>query len=147
MDLLRLRFEPEDQWHGKVTADVSAKGFAGRGSGWFATAELRNFVAAMSAFPLDAENLPSITGGFGATQEALEQVHVAIAFAPHDVRGSIRATVRLATEVWNADTADLASSVLVRFLVTYADLDKFGAAISGLLDGEIAEATLQSWNA
>lgn len=144
MGLLQLRFAPEDEWHGKLTADVSASGYAGRGSAWFAIEDLRRFVAALSAFPLDAQNLPSITGGFGHTVEALGQVHLAIAFAPHGLRGDVRATVQLATEVWNGNAAGPEASVTVRFFVTYTDLDQFGSAFDSHLAGEITEATLRS---
>ncbi|WP_339347752.1 hypothetical protein [uncultured Sphingomonas sp.] len=144
MNLLRLHFAPEDEWHGELTAEVSARGFAGRGSAWFAVEELRQFVAALSAFPLQAQALPSITGGFGDRAEALEQVHLAIAFAPHDLRGNVRATVQLANEVWNADAADLEAIVKVGFLVTYPDLDQFGSAFDRHLTGENTEATLRS---
>ncbi|WP_051272740.1 hypothetical protein [Sphingomonas phyllosphaerae] len=144
MNLLQLRFAPEDEWHGELTADVSARGFAGRGSAWFAVEDLRRFVAALSAFPLEAQNLPSIAGGFGDRAEALEQVHLAIAFAPHDLRGNVRATVHLATEVWNGAAADLEAMVEVGFLVTYADLDQFASAFDGLLTGENTEAILRS---
>lgn len=71
-------------------------------------------------------------------------MHLAILFAPHDLRGNIRVTVRLATEVWNAEEDDLTSTVTVRFLVTYADLDRFGRAFRGLLNGESHQATLQA---
>ena len=144
MDLLRLQFEREDEWHGKLTATVSARAFAGLGSARFSTEELRQFAAAASAFPLQEESLPSIRGGFGGSAEAVEQVHLALAFAPHDKRGTILATVQLATEVWNTEEADLASNVTVRFLVTYGDLGRFGPAVIQLLNGEGTEATLQS---
>lgn len=144
MNLLRLRFAPEDEWHGELTAEVSARGFAGRGSAWFAVEELRQFVAALSAFPLEAQALPSITGGFGDRAETLEQVHLAIAFAPHDLRGNVRATIQLATQVWNGDSIDLQAIVKVGFLVTYADLDRFASAFGGHLTGENTEATLRS---
>ena len=144
MDMLRLRFEPEDEWHGKLTATVSAAGFAGQGNAWFNTDELRRFVATVSAFPLKEDDLPSIAGGFGGEAEALDQIHLAIDVAPHSPRGIIRVTTRLATEVWNTEIVDLASNVTVRFLVTYGDLGIFGTALLELIEGRSADATLQS---
>jgi hypothetical protein len=146
MDLLRLRFDPEDEWHGRLTATVSASRFAGQGSAWFATDELRRFAAAVSVFPLREDDLPRIAGGFwdktGA--DVLDQVHLSIELAPHSPRGSIRVTTRLATAVWNTETVDLASNVTARFLVTYGDLGLFASSLFDMIEGRSAEAELQS---
>ena len=146
MSTLSLRFEPEDEWHGQLVATVSSNGFEGRASAWFATDELRRFSQAMTAYPLSTEALPSISGGFGSEPGAPEpeQVHLAMDIAPHDVRGTLRFTVRLATEVWRTEEHDLGCNATVRFLTTYGDIGPFAAALSNLAEGRIDEATLRT---
>ena len=144
MNLLQFRFEPEDEWHGKLIAAVEAGGFAGQGGAWFNTDELRGFAKGVSAYPLRVEALPCIAGGFGVKADEPEQVHLAVYLEPHNARGEIRVTVRLATEVWNGEADDLAANVTVRFLVTYGDLGRFGPEFLDLLEGRTAKATLQS---
>lgn len=71
-------------------------------------------------------------------------MHLAVTVEPHNARGSVRATVKLATEAWNSEAEDLACSTTARFLVTYADLGQFGPALLDLLDGRAEKATLKS---
>lgn len=144
MDQLRFSFEREDDWHGKLIAKVTAQAFAGEGGAWFNTDELRDFARALSVYPLQEDALPSISGGFGATDGAPGQVHLAVSFEPYNARGAVMSTVQLATEVWNGAREDLASTVTVRFLVTYGDLARFGPDLLDLLEGRRAEATLDS---
>lgn len=145
MDLLNFRFEREDNWHGELIADVSAAGFAGQGRAWFNTDELRRFAEDLSSYPLREDALPSIASGFGAKVDSPEQIHLAVCLAPHNARGAVRVTVRLATAVWNDDEAgELACNATVRFIVTYGDLAKFGPEFLNVLDGRSDNATLQS---
>jgi hypothetical protein len=144
MNSLAFRFEREDEWHGKLFASVSADGFAGEGGAWFNTDQLREFGQRVSVFPLPKEDAPSIASGFGASADSPEQVHVSISFHPHNARGAVRVRVQLATEVWNGEEADLACSTIVRFLVTYGDLARFGPEFLDLVDGKAMSATLQS---
>jgi hypothetical protein len=100
MNSLTFRFEPENEWQGELFATLSANGFAGQGKAWFSTDELRDFAKALTAYPLQADALPKIAGGFGADSDHLEQTHLAVALQPHNARGEIRVAVQLATEVW-----------------------------------------------
>jgi hypothetical protein len=146
--LLSFQFEPEDEWHGKLIATVSASGFAGQGAAWFGTDELRRFAESASAYPLREEALPSIAGGFWregvGESEVPEQVHLSVAIAPHDARGAVRVTVRLASQVWDSETIDLACGVTVRFKATYGDLDRFAASFMALVEGRSVAADLRS---
>lgn len=146
MTLLHFHFEPEDEWHGKLSATVETGGFAGKGVAWFSTEELRDFGKELSAFPLRIGSLPFITGGFGAKEDAPGQVHLAVSLEPHNVRGEIRVCVKLATEVWNDEAADLACSATVRFLATYADLGRFSPEFLDLIEGRRTTAALQSFD-
>jgi hypothetical protein len=144
MNLLDFRFEREDDWHGKLIANVSVAGFTAQGGAWFNTGELRRFAENLSTFPLGEEALPYIAGGFGVEADPPEQIHLAVSLAPHNARGAIRVTVQLATEVRHDEANDLACSATVRFKVTYGDLARFGPDFINLLDGRSASATLQS---
>lgn len=144
MTELHFRFEREDEWHGKLVASVATDGFAGEGGAWFNTDELRAFAVSLSAFPLPTESPPSIAGGFGVSASGPEQVHLAVTVEPHNARGLVRATVRLAMEVWNSEADDLACCTTVRFVVTYADVGQFGPALLAVIDGRAEKATLQS---
>lgn len=146
MSTLHLRFVREDEWHGQLIATVSSKGFAGRVAAWFRTDELHRFSHECGAYPLDGAALPYIAGGFfgsapGASEP--EQLHLGIDVVPHDVRGRLRITVRLATEVWGTDESDLGCNVAVRFVVTYGELGPFASAVSALAEGLVEEALLQ----
>jgi hypothetical protein len=144
MNLLRFRYEPDDEWCGKLIATCEANGFAGRGEAWFAPDHLRAFAKATSNYPLRRDEPPSLQGGFRNLEGALTRVHVGIVFEPHDVRGLIRATVRLATEVWHTEEKDLESHSVVRFLLTYADLAPFGSDFADLIEEKVVEAVLRS---
>jgi hypothetical protein len=146
MGILHLRFKSEDEWHGLLTAKVSSDGFVGQASAWFSTEDLRRFSQAMTAYPLLMDALPSISGGFGAEpgKPEPEQVHLAIDVAPHDVRGMLRFTVRLATEVLTTQDDDLGCHATVRFLATYDDLGLFALQVSDLAKGHTDEAVLHT---
>ena len=146
MSKLHLRFDPEDEWHGQLIATVSSNGFEGRANAWFATDELRQFSMALTTYPLRTEALPHISGGFGSEPGAPEpeQIHLSIDVAPHDARGRLRVTVRLATEVWGTQDSDLGCNATVRFIATYGDIAPFVSAVSALAEGQVDEAVLQS---
>jgi len=144
MSQLRFRYEPDDEWSGKLIVMCEANGFAGKGEAWFSPEDLRSFANAAEAYPFTQASPPSLSGGFGASEARGEQVHVGVLFEPHDVRGMVRATVRLATEVWRTEEQDLGTCAVIRFFVTYGDLAPFGSDFRDLIDGKAPEAILQS---
>jgi hypothetical protein len=144
MDALHFRFEPEDEWHGELIANVTSEQFQARGSAWFNTDELRRFSKALAAYPLKPDALPSITGGSWDDAGKLKQTHLAVDVVPHGLRGLVRFTVRLATEVDESEENDLGCAATVRFLATYADLSNFAADLSALAEGQIEAALLRS---
>lgn len=146
MNTLHLRFERENEWDGELVASVSTKGFKAKASAWFNTDELRHFSHALTLYPLRDDALPYISGGFGGEPGAQQpkQVHLAIDVAPHDARGALRVTVRLASKVWTSEESDLGCSAVVRFLATYGDIAPFASAVSALAEGQVDEAVLQT---
>jgi len=142
MDMLRVRFKPDDQWHGELEISASAGGFSGTGKAWFSTDELRLFASAIIAFPLPADLPPTITGGLGGNDKSPPQELVALTFEPHNAVGAVRATVHLATERWNGKERDLVNDITMRFLVSYGDLATFGPAMLDAIDGRADKAVL-----
>lgn len=143
MNLLRFRYEPDDDWCGKLIVMCEANGFAGEGEAWFSPDDLRGFAKATQAYPLPKESPPSLRGGLGDEEGNIEHVHVGIRFEPHDMRGMIRATVQLATQVYYKEE-ELAGAAVIRFLLTYGDLAPFGSAFADLIDGKTEEVILGS---
>ena len=144
MNLLRFRYEPDDNSCGRLIVKCEANDYAGRGQSWFSPDDLRDFAKATMSYPLSVESLPSLGAGFYDEQGGLKEIHVGILLEPHDKRGLVRATVRLATEVWRSEEQELFSSTVIRFLLTYADLSTFGPAFIDLIDGKADEVALLS---
>lgn len=142
MGQLCLHFEPADEWFGELFAAVKAEGFSGVGSAWFSTAELREFAAAVLAYPLPVDCPPTLAGGCGASDTQPARTTVLLRLDRHDALGALRVTVQLATEVSNGEERDLAKTTTVRFVVTYGDISEFSVALSCLLDGSTTEAVL-----
>lgn len=144
MNRLSFRLEPYEEGSGKLFATLSGGQFAGEGGAYFNTDDLQDFASALSAYPLRPDFLPAIASGFGESPETLTQTHLSVAFHPHNNRGEIRVTVRLATEIWKDADADLACEVVARFLVTYADLDRFVPEFLEVVNWRRDKACLQS---
>lgn len=144
MNALQLRFEPEDEWHGKLIAACSVNGFSGCGAAWFSTSKIQAFCTALESFPLSTDGSPSLAGGFWTARDNIEpeQVHLGIEVAPHDARGELRVTVRLASEVWKGNEQDLQCQTTMRFLTTYGEIGSFAAALRFLVDGNARLAEL-----
>lgn len=142
MGVLTLRYQPDDQWLGQLVVSVSVGGFSGVGTAWFSLDNLRDFAEAITAFPLPIDTPPTISGGFGGDEKNIAQEHVVMTFEQHNARGEVRATVRLATEVWKDPESDLAKEMTVRFLVNYSDLGQFGPAMLDAIEGRVDEAVL-----
>lgn len=140
---LTLSYEPEDEWHGKLTARVASEGFAGRSSAWFGVERLRAFIDALGAFPISPGNEPTLEGGFWK-DAAVSQSHLSLRIEPIGSRGALLLTTSLATPIWNTEKADLHHRVSSRFLVNYADLARFQSEFCTLLDGNAPEATLKA---
>ena len=142
MEVLRLHFRPDDEWLGELTLGVTLGDFTGVGTAWFSKETLREFADALMAFPLSAEQPPSISGGNGGNDTVPAQEQVSIKFEPHNILGAVRATVHVETDFWDGRERGLTKEATMRFLVTYGDLGRFAPAILDLLDGRAIEAVL-----
>ncbi|WP_375382798.1 hypothetical protein [uncultured Sphingomonas sp.] len=142
MDVLRIRFRPDDEWLGRLVVSASANGFAGVGEAWFSKDNLREFAQAITALPLPADTPPSISGGLGGNEKNSPQDLVTITFEPHNSVGGVRATVHLETANWDGKERGLYNETTIRFLVTYGDLGRFAPALLDAIDGHVEEAVL-----
>lgn len=114
---------------GRLTVVASANGFAGRGRGWFDRRTIEAFGDALNRYPLDADDPPSITGGFGGDTP---QVHVALAAYPIGRRGQVGVAVDLATELWPEDRPEGQHRVRLELPTTYERLGHFARDVARL---------------
>lgn len=145
VNVLRLTYRPDDEWHGELFGCVESEGFKGKGSAWFGIGQLREFCALAGNFPISESDGPSLAGGFfDDGDHTLKQCHLAVRLSPHDPLGSIRVTVTLATPAWDSGDADLQRRVKTRFLVSYMDVERFRTSFEAMLDGQVEEAVLEA---
>ena len=141
---IRLHFRVVDQRHGELTAFVRCDEFSGRGAAWFFTNQIREFLTAISAFPIPIHNGPKLEGGFhDESGETLQQCHLSVRLSPHDRLGLVRVTASVATQADRNAEKDLQQSLTGRFLVNYGDIDRFGDELAAMLERGSGEATLQ----
>lgn len=143
MSTLRLHWHPEDERHGELSVAITSGEFRGRGSAWFKIDQLREFLTATGSYPLSSGDEPKLEGGFyDDGGETLRQCHLSVQLSPRDPLGSICVTVTVATEADRDERQDLQQSLTSRFLVNYADVDRFRAEFTAMLEGRSGEATL-----
>lgn len=141
MNVLRLLYEPEDEWHGQLHAHAEAFAFSGRSSAWFGRGDLVNFGRQLGAYPLPAHPT-TIAGGVGVSSEGLPRdVHVSLTIAPFDAKGGLLVRVELACDPPVPPGADCEQRVRLCFVTDYASLNRFRVALGPMLDGD-AEAVL-----
>ena len=142
---LRLSYNPDDEWHGQLSAVVRSGAFSGKGSAWFDREHLKTtFIAALRAFPLSASDPPMMEGGFWSKDNSgtLAQRHLRIAVRPYNSRGALLVQVDLASECWTTPDHDREQSVTARFLTEYAALEEFASNFEQVLNGNRDSAVL-----
>ncbi|HJR57231.1 MAG TPA: hypothetical protein VJ798_11675 [Rhizomicrobium sp.] len=132
-NLLRLRYSPEDQYHGELHVGVQGGGFSGHGSAWFDTETIECFCNQLSAYPLVDDQLPVLEAGYW-NDGVLSQVHLSLRVTKRDNRGGLTMNVAL-------NDGD-GRSVLTRLDIGYEDLSQFQLAIRSMMMGTDAEVTL-----
>lgn len=146
MNILPLIFAPDDDGTGELTARVESNGFSGIGTAWFDLDTLRKFCAGLGDYPIDPAHAPDLKGGHwrSGSPATLERTLLSISISPHGGRGDLLVGVDLSTAVDGVGYADHRQTVSARFLVHYADLQRFQTAFSTMLDDENFEATLEA---
>lgn len=139
---LSISYEPEDSWHGHLTACVEADGFKGRGSAWFSVDSLRAFVTAMDALPISAGSEPKLEGGQWG-EKGVEEVHLGLRIVPFDSTGTLQVQCTFA-EPAQSNASTFTNSLRLAFLIKYGDLQHFRASLTPLLDAKPASAVLHA---
>ncbi|CAN7540010.1 hypothetical protein LJR030_005526 [Rhizobium sp. LjRoot30] len=141
MTFMRLIYKPDDDGAGELFVTAGAGDFAGKSSAWIGEKQLRQFEAALGAFPIEAGHEPMLEGGYWR-EGVLDRVHVRIRIAPGGPRGLVRVGVELATPPVSGQEPTGQSSVSLEFLVNYGDLSRFQSALRDHRSGSQAEAVL-----
>lgn len=145
MSILKLRYRPEDEWHGELLATVQSAEFSGRGAAWFGIGQLREFCENMERFPIPEGEGPELRGGFfNDAGDTLDQCHLGVTITPYGHLGRLRVAVELATPVWKSAEQELRHKMYAEFPVNYSDLETFRLSLIGMLDGQRQEALLQA---
>jgi len=144
-EYLRLKVAPDSDGTGKLTAEVAASGFAGRGEAWFDLERLARFSQELRAFPLSKTDPPHIQGGFWSRENrgALEQVHLSIKAYQIGSRGEVGIRVEVADPpLWPNDRPDSQNTARIELMTTYAALERFARDLDTLLKTNRGEAVL-----
>ncbi|MCG7392767.1 hypothetical protein MHY87_07605 [Microvirga sp. ACRRW] len=142
MSHIRLKYKPEDEWHGAVEVVAQTSTFSGRGSAYFSLEVMREFSERLKIYPLSEEAPPKIESGFGSPSEALKQIHVGLTIQPYSSSGKLLVVVELASEVWSTPNIDLQQQLRTRFLTEYWAITEFQESLDRTLGGN-GEAFLQ----
>lgn len=141
MNRLSIRYKLDDDGSGELFATLSAGDFSGKSSAWIGEDDVREFISALGAFPIEPANEPLLQGGYWGDGR-LDQVHVQLKIEPTGPRGFLRVSVDLATPGSPSQVPTLQHSVSTQFLVTYGDLERFEASLRAHLAGDQREAVL-----
>ncbi len=145
MSTLRLTYSRDDDGTGELFASVEAEGFSGRGSAWFNSDDLSAFCSRLGDYPLQAERLPRLEGGYWKSAGAgLKETHLSVIVTPHDHSGSLRVIVTVAEPTYEGNAPGLSRRAHTWFLVGYNDLERFQAVLRNVLAGSANEAVLSS---
>ena len=142
MDELRVTYQPDDQWTGKVTVRMVAGQFSGEGSAWINASDIGDFAKAIDGFPMPK---PAVfSAGHGGTLDGRRppETLVRVTIKPLGLRGHLVVSAELQTEVWNDEDAELRQSVVARFTTEYGLLAKFAQSLQNVAAGRVNEAIL-----
>jgi hypothetical protein len=141
--MLRLTYEPEDEWHGELHAFVQTPDFSGRSSAWFNRDALISFSRSLDQYPLPSHEPVGIYGGLGTVSlDRPEEVLLGLTIASVGLKGELLVRVELASDPAMARRAEVQQSALLCFLTEYAALDRFRNALGPMLNGDV-EAILK----
>lgn len=145
MSTLSIWYAPEDAEHGQLIAQAQSGKFAGRSSAWFNRSELMEFANRLATYPLPWGMVVTLQGGYWseAADDGLTQIHLRLAFQPHDRTGHIRVSIILADPYEDTQADELANSANLYFLTTYNCVSAFRQELLALIRGESGVAQLQ----
>lgn len=138
--VLRVSLKAEGDGSGELFVYFKAEGFSGHSSAWFDLASLEKEIEKFLAFPLPADNYPSIKGGYWNRDFThLEQEHVYLSANPKGGTGNLVLLVRLATPSENTGNAERRFCASGELRASYEQLTEFVRDFKLLLHGAMEE--------
>jgi hypothetical protein len=143
MDRLALRYRYDSSFFdskldrddfGRLSVEVEAEGFAGRGGFWVQWQDVIEFGEALAVFPI-ADDSP-VVAQWGYEMQDGDDLILRIEVASADKRGNLNVRFEV------ADDHEVRNRVRGSFLTNYPDLDAFRLGIAKLMDNEVEEAVL-----
>lgn len=144
-NLLRLRFEDDNDGTGELFAEVHQGLFSGLASAWFAVEEVRAFGQALQdRSPLESGSPIKLEGGFWANAgpTRIEHLHLGLAVYPIGSTGVVGIGVTLATQIHQFERPESRCSVTVELQTNYEPLRVFGRSVVALVTSKAEPATL-----
>jgi hypothetical protein len=139
MNVLRLTYEPEDEFHGELSAHAEISGFSAQSSAWFNRDVIEAFAAELANHPLSSDTPAALFGGVwdGEDKAMPSEIHLGILIAPHSAAGELYVELSLA-----ASDNDCLQRAALCFTTEYASVDQFRTALIRMLDDPDTEAVL-----
>jgi hypothetical protein len=120
----------------ELAVQVKADDFAGSGSAWFSLEGLRKSLAAFEAYPIKADEIPTISGGewSGAADSLIrEDVHISV--RPLGVLGQLVMSVKAFKPIHDYEFRGIGSGVSVDLFIDYEELNTFVRGMYTLVAG------------
>jgi hypothetical protein len=137
---LQMKFESGDDGAGELFVSFRAKAFSGESSAWVTQEQIAAFVSELSKYPLDANSLPALVGGFyDSTANDVLQEHIHISAKPQGSLGEIALLVRLAVPDESSKELRLKYSSSVYILTEYHQVSELCRELLALASGELRE--------
>jgi hypothetical protein len=144
-DYLRLTFSTDGDGTGELSAEASCNGFAGHSSAWFGISRLEQFADLILTYPLPADGLAPLRGGYWSKERhgELDDLHLGLHFYPIGLRGTAGCKVQLPTPDRRGNVPVSLNSVDVELRTSYQELSDFSAGFRRLIRGELGEVVLR----
>ncbi|WP_027518582.1 hypothetical protein [Bradyrhizobium sp. WSM1417] len=143
---LQAVYWTDEEYTGQIRITVKSGQFSAEGAAWFDRIHVKEtFLVALRKFPLPANDLPILEGGFwrSGNPKSLDQCHLRISIKPYDSRGTLLVHVDVSSEVWKTPDVDLQNSATVRFRAEYPAVEAFAQEFEQVLDGKRDVAILK----
>jgi hypothetical protein len=143
MSKLTLRYEydarffdperPTDDF-GRLSVDVEADRFSGKGGFWVQWQDVKEFGEALNTFPVTTDN--AIAAQWGYDMQEGEDLILRLEITPANKRGDLAVRFEI------ADEHEPKCRACGWFITNYPDVDAFRVGIARLMNGETEEAIL-----
>ena len=145
MSQLRIAYEPDDEWTGKIIVRVVSDHFSGWGSAWISPDDIKAFAKSLGRYPIPPDRPSIFNAGHGGSLDGSRPpaTLVGITIKPQGPRGDLLVCIELQTEFWGNEDADLHQSMVARFETDYAPLERFARGLERVVCNLAEEAVLE----